>query len=295
MFSGVYTALLTPFNNNNKVDFNALDNLLNIQILNGVDGIVPCGTTGESATLTTEEHKAVIEFCVKKIKGKIKILAGTGSNCTEKTIQLTKFAEKIGCDGALVVSPYYNKPTQNGLYLHFKAIADSVKIPIVLYNIEGRTSINIDPSTVTKICQTCKNVIGIKEASGSLKQMSIIKLLNPNTELISGDDILTLPLLSIGGVGVISVLSNILPLDVVSLVKTFKKGNINDAIKIHYRLLPLMKTMFIETNPIPVKTAASLLNLCELKFRLPMCQMKDDNKTKLVQSLYDYELLKLTR
>jgi 4-hydroxy-tetrahydrodipicolinate synthase len=295
MFSGVYTALLTPFNNNNEVDFEALENLINIQILNGVDGIVPCGTTGESVTLTTEEHKAIIEFCVKKTKGKIKVLAGTGSNYTDKTIKLTKFAEDIGCDGALIVSPYYNKPTQYGLYLHFKNISDAVNIPIVLYNIEGRTAINVEPNTVTKICATCKNVIGIKEASGSLKQMSTIKSLNPNIELISGDDILTLPSLAIGSVGVISVLSNILPLEIVNLVKTFHKGNINDAINIHYRLLHLMQLMFLETSPIPVKTAASLLNLCELKFRLPMCQMKDNNKSQLIQGLHKYGLLKSNR
>ncbi|MDR0890597.1 MAG: 4-hydroxy-tetrahydrodipicolinate synthase [Endomicrobium sp.] len=292
MFSGVYTALLTPFNNKNEIDFHALDKLLELQLMSGVDGIVPCGTTGESVTLTIEEYKSIINFCVKKIQRKIKILAGTGSNCTEHTIQLTQFAEEAGCDGALVVAPYYNKPTQTGLYLHFKKIANSVKFPIVLYNIAGRTSINIEPATIQKICKTCQNVIGVKEASGSLKQMGNIKSLIQELEVISGDDILTLPLLAIGGVGVISVVSNIVPTEIVNLVHNFNKGNIKDAMKLHYKLLPLMEAMFIETNPIPVKTAAGLLHICESYLRLPMCSMEQDNKKKLIQTLDSYGILK---
>jgi 4-hydroxy-tetrahydrodipicolinate synthase len=291
MFSGVYTALITPFKDD-KVDFNALEKLIEDQCSNGIDGIVPCGTTGESSTLSWEEHERVIEFCVKKAKGRIKVLAGTGSNSTHEAVHSTEFAKKVGCDGALIVSPYYNKPTQKGLYIHFKTIADTVDIPIVLYNIAGRTSINIDPVTIARLFKDCKNIVGVKEASGSLEQMSAIKYLTPDIELISGDDALTLPLLSIGGVGVISILSNIIPADLVSFIEAFEKGNIKQAINIHYKLLPLIKSMFIETNPIPIKTAASLLGICEASFRLPMCGMEETNKLKLKKALVDYGLLK---
>ncbi|MDR1511830.1 MAG: 4-hydroxy-tetrahydrodipicolinate synthase [Endomicrobium sp.] len=291
MFSGVYTALITPFKNN-RIDFDALGKLIENQCKNGVSGIVPCGTTGESSTLTWEEHEKIIEFCVKNVKGRVKVLAGTGSNSTHEAIYSTQFAKKIGCDGALVVSPYYNKPTQKGLYIHFKSIADAVDIPIVLYNIAGRTSVNIEPITIARLFKDCKNIIGVKEASGSLEQMSTIKFLVPNINLISGDDVLTLPLLSIGGVGVISILSNIIPADVVLFIKEFKEGNIKKAVNIHYNLLPLMKSMFMETNPIPIKTAASLLGICEPSLRLPMCDMEEINKLKLEKALKDYGVLK---
>jgi 4-hydroxy-tetrahydrodipicolinate synthase len=291
MFAGVYTALFTPFKNDG-IDFDALGKLIEYQYKNGVNGIVPCGTTGESSTLSCEEHEAIIEFCVKNAKGKMKILAGTGSNSTHGTTRFTQFAKKVGCDGALIVSPYYNKPTQKGLYLHFKSIADTVDIPIVLYNIVSRTSVNIEPETVLKLFNDCKNIVGIKEASGSLAQMSAIKSLVSDIELLSGDDTLTLPSLAVGGVGIVSVLANISPLEVVSLVEAFEKGNIREAIKIHYKLLPLVKLMFIETNPIPVKTAAALLGMCCPVLRLPMCEMEDTNKVKLERILKDFGLLK---
>ncbi|GHT16044.1 4-hydroxy-tetrahydrodipicolinate synthase [Endomicrobiia bacterium] len=291
MFSGVYTALITPFKDY-KVDFDAFEKLIENQYKKGVNGIVPCGTTGESPTLSCKEHEEVIEFCVEKAKGKMKVLAGTGSNSTDEAIYFTRIAKRVGCDGVLVVSPYYNKPTQKGLYLHFKTIADTIDIPIVLYNIAGRTSINIEPATVAKLFKNCKNIIGVKEASGSLDQMSAIKSLVPDIELISGDDALTLPLLSIGGIGVISVLSNIIPTEIVSLVKTFEKGDLKEAMKIHYKLLPLVKLMFIETNPIPVKTVASLLGMCSADLRLPMCEMEEPNRLKLEKALKDFGLLK---
>lgn len=291
MFSGVYTALITPFKNG-KVDFNAYGVIIENQFKNGVAGIVPCGTTGESPTLSYEEHEQVIEFCVKQAKGKMKVLAGTGSNSTDEAIHFTKFAKKVGCDGALMVSPYYNKPTQKGLYLHYKAVADAVDIPIVLYNIAGRTSVNMEPATIARLFNDCKNIVGIKEASGSLDQMSAVKLLSPEIEMLSGDDALTLPLYSIGGQGIISVLSNILPGEVVSLVRAIESGNLDEAKKIHYKLLPIVKAMFIETNPIPVKTAASLLGLCELELRLPMCEMEEANKLKLEKVMRDFGLLK---
>jgi 4-hydroxy-tetrahydrodipicolinate synthase len=291
MFSGVYTALITPVKDD-KVDFDAFEKLIENQHKIGVDGIVPCGTTGEAATLSCEEHEEVIGFCVEKAKGKMKVLAGTGSNFTDEAIHFTRTAKRVGCDGVLVVSPYYNKPTQKGLYLHFKAIADTVDIPIVLYNIAGRTSVNIEPVTIAKLFKDCKNIVGVKEASGSLNQMSAIKYLVPDIELLSGDDALTLPLLSISGIGVISVLSNIVPTEVVSLVKTFEKGDFKEAVKIHYKLLPLVKSMFLETNPIPVKTAASLLGMCRADLRLPMCEMEELNRIKLEKALKDFGLLK---
>ncbi|MDR1696278.1 MAG: 4-hydroxy-tetrahydrodipicolinate synthase [Endomicrobium sp.] len=290
MFQGVFTALITPFKND-KIDFDALGAVIENQKKHGVDGIVPCGTTGESPTLSYEEHEAVIEFCVKNAKGKMKILAGTGSNSTDEAVHFTSFAKKIGCDGALMVSPYYNKPTQKGLYLHYKKVADTVDIPIVLYNIAGRTAVNIETATMARLFKDCKNIVGVKEASGSLDQMSSVKSAIPEIELISGDDVLTLPLLSIGGCGVISVLSNIVPGEVVSLVRTFEKGNLKEAEKIHYKLLPLAKSMFVETNPIPVKTAASMLGMCSPELRLPMCEMDDTNKSKLEKALKDFGLL----
>jgi 4-hydroxy-tetrahydrodipicolinate synthase len=291
MFSGVYTALITPFKNG-KVDYEAFGALIENQYESGISGIVPCGTTGESPTLSYEEHEAVIEFCVKRSNGRMKVLAGTGSNSTDEAVHFTEFAKKVGCDGALMVSPYYNKPTQKGLYLHYKAVADAVDIPIVLYNIAGRTSVNIEPATIAKLFNDCKNIVGVKEASGSLDQMSAIKSLIAGIDLISGDDALTLPLLSIGGCGVISVLSNIVPKETVSLVKAFESGNIKKAAEIHYSLLPLVKVMFIETNPIPVKTAASMLGMCSLELRLPMCEMQEENKSKLEKAMKDFGLLK---
>ncbi|MDR3244073.1 MAG: 4-hydroxy-tetrahydrodipicolinate synthase [Elusimicrobiota bacterium] len=291
MFSGVWTALITPLKDD-KVDYESLGKLIEFQYKNGVDGIVPCGSTGESSTLSHDEHREVVEFCVKQAKGKLKVLAGSGSNSTKEAVYLTEFAKEVGCDGALIISPYYNKPTQQGLYLHFKTIADKVDIPIILYNIAGRTAVNIEPETMARLVKDCRNIVGVKEASGSLDQMSRIKSLSPNIELISGDDALTLPLLSIGGTGIISVLSNIVPADIAALVKSFNSSNIKEAQKIHYKLLPLIKAMFIETNPIPIKTAASMLGICGGDFRLPMCAISDANKEKLEKAMQDYGLLK---
>ncbi|MDR2772134.1 MAG: 4-hydroxy-tetrahydrodipicolinate synthase [Elusimicrobiota bacterium] len=290
MFEGLYTALITPLKNG-KIDFDSLGKLIDMQYESGVCGIVPCGSTGESSTMSHREHQEVIEFCVKKAQNKMKVLAGSGSNSTSEAVYLTKFAKEVGCDGALIISPYYNKPTQKGLYLHFKEIADTVDIPIVLYNIAGRTAVNIEPQTMAKIAEDCPNVVGVKEASGSLDQMSRIKSLIPNFELISGDDVLTLPLMAIGGVGVISVISNIVPKETAALVKAFTKGNLKKAQEIHYKLLPLIKVLFIETNPIPVKTAAAMMGICELSFRSPMCEMKEENRELLVKELQQFGLL----
>ncbi len=292
MFKGSIVALVTPFKNG-KVDEQKLRALIDFQIKNGTSGIVPCGTTGESATLNFDEHESVIQATIEEVKKRVPVIAGTGSNSTQEAIMLTKQAASAGADASLQVSPYYNRPTQKGLYEHFKAIAQSVKIPIILYNIAGRTGVNIEPETIAKLAQDCKNIVAVKEASGSLDQMSRIKQLCPeNFDLISGDDGLTLPVLSIGGTGIISVVANIVPKDVADLVSAFEKGDLKKARESHYKLLPLIKAVFLETNPIPVKTAMGLLGMCEPDLRLPMCSMSVDNLEKLKKALKDYGLLK---
>jgi 4-hydroxy-tetrahydrodipicolinate synthase len=291
MFKGSIVAIVTPFHNG-KVDEKKLRELIEFQIKNGSSGIVPCGTTGESATLTFDEHEKVIEVTIEQVNKRVPVIAGTGSNSTEEAIMLTKQAASAGADASLQVSPYYNRPTQAGLYRHFKAVAQSVKIPIILYNIAGRTGVNIEPETIANLARDCKNIVAVKEASGNLDQMSRIKALSPSSfQLISGDDSLTLPVLSIGGIGIISVVANIVPRDVADLVSAFEKGNIKKAQSLHYKLLPLIKACFIETNPIPVKTAMGLLGLCEPDLRLPMCEMSENNLGKLKKALKDYGLL----
>ncbi len=291
MFRGSIVAIVTPFKNG-KVDEQKLRDLIEFHIQNGTSGIVPCGTTGESATLSFEEHDRVIEITIEQVKRRIPVIAETGSNSTEEAVMLTRHAAKAGADASLQVSPYYNRPTQRGLYEHFKAIAESVDIPIILYNIASRTGVNIEPETIAKLSRDCKNIVGVKEASGSLDQMSRIKqLCGQNFDLISGDDSLTLPILSIGGIGVISVVANIVPKDVAALVAEFEKGNLKKAREIHYKLLPLIKAMFIETNPIPVKTAMGLLDMCEPDLRLPLCPMSEENLEKLKKALREYGLL----
>ena len=290
MFKGSIVAIVTPFHNG-KVDEKKLRNLIDFQIKNGTSGIVPCGTTGESATLNFDEHEKVIEITIEHVNKRVPVIAGTGSNSTEEAIMLTLQAASAGADASLQVSPYYNRPTQKGLYEHFKAIAQSVKIPIILYNIAGRTGVNIEPDTIVRLANDCRNIVAVKEASGNLDQMSRIKQLCPKEfELISGDDSLTLPVLSIGGIGVISVVANIVPHDVANLVSAFEKGDLKKARGLHYKLLPLIKAVFLETNPIPVKTAMGLLGMCEPDLRLPMCPMSAENLEKLKKALKDYGL-----
>jgi 4-hydroxy-tetrahydrodipicolinate synthase len=292
MFRGSIVAIVTPFRGG-KVDEKKLKELIEFQIKNGSSGIVPCGTTGESATLSFEEHGKVIEITIEQVKKRVPVIAGTGSNSTEEAIMLTRHAEKAGADASLQVSPYYNRPTQKGLYEHFKAIADAVKIPIILYNIASRTGVNIEPETIARLTRDCKNLTGVKEASGSLDQMSRIKqLCGDKFDLISGDDSLTLPVLGIGGTGIISVVANIAPKDVADMVSAFEKGDIKKAQNLHYKLLPLIKAVFIETNPIPVKTAMGLLGMCEPDLRLPMTSMLPENLEKLQKALKEYGLLK---
>jgi len=290
MFKGSMVALVTPFKDQN-IDEKSLKELVDFHVKSGTSALVPCGTTGESATLTYEEHDRVIELTVKFANGRIPVIAGTGSNSTEEAINLTKHAKKAGAKASLQVSPYYNRPTQKGLYLHFKAIAEAVDIPIILYNIASRTGVNIEPETFAKLAAV-KNIIGVKEASGSLEQMARIRKICPKEFLlISGDDALTLPVMAIGGTGIISVVANIIPKDVADMCAAFENGNIEKARELHYRMLDLVKAMFIETNPIPVKTAMGLMKLCSPDLRLPMCEMLPENKDKLVKAMKEYKLI----
>lgn len=296
VFEGSIVAIVTPFKNG-RVDEKALKKLVEFHIKSGTSGLVPCGTTGESSTLSLEEHERVIDITIRAAHGaatrkRIPVIPGTGSNNTAEAIELTRHAEKVGADGALLVSPYYNRPTQKGLYLHFRAIAQSVKIPILLYNIQSRTGVNIEPETMCRLADI-ENIVGVKESSGNLEQMSkIVSLCGDRLELISGDDALTLPVLGIGGKGVISVVANIVPKDVANMCRAFKAGDIKKAQQLHYKLLCLTKAMFLETNPIPIKTAMGLLGMIEPELRLPLCSMSDANLEKLKAELMSYGLLK---
>lgn len=291
-FKGSIVALVTPFKGG-LVDEKKLVELVDWQIKNGTDAISPCGTTGESPTLSFEEHERVIEIVISAAKKRVPVIAGTGSNSTQEASMMTVKAQEDGADASLQVSPYYNRPTQEGLFLHFKAVAESVKIPIVLYNIAGRTACNIEPETIARLARACPNIVGVKEASGSLDQMSRIRALCPKDfVLLSGDDSLTLPVLSIGGKGVISVAANIVPKDIKALCDSFAKGDIKEAQNLHFKLLPLIKALFIETNPIPLKTAMGILGLCEPDLRLPMCVMSENNLQILKEALKNYGLIK---
>ncbi len=292
MFKGSLVALVTPFKDD-KIDQGKIEELVEFHIKNNTAGIVPCGTTGESATLSCEEHEKVIELVIKAANKRLPVIAGTGSNNTAEAVTLTKHAEEAGADAVLLVSPYYNKPTQEGLYLHFKTIAKSVNIPVILYNIASRTGINIEPETIARLAEEVKNIAAIKEASGSLEQMSrIVSLCGDRLTLLSGDDSLTLPVLSIGGKGVISVVANIVPADTAKMIADFENKDLESARGLHYKLLPLVKAMFIETNPISVKTAMGLMAMIDSKLRLPLCSMKEENLAKLKKALADYGLIR---
>lgn len=290
MFKGSIVAIVTPFNNG-KVDEKALGNLIEWHIKQGTNAIVPCGTTGESATLDYEEHHRVIRFTVEKVRKRVPVIAGTGANSTDETIMLTKEAKKSGADAALVVAPYYNKPTQEGLYRHYKAVALAVNMPIVLYNVPGRTAVNILPSTVARLAEI-KNIVALKEATGDMKQVSeVIRLCGDKITVLSGDDFTTLPLMALGGKGTISVTANVAPKLVSRMCALWEKGRYAEARKIHFQLEPLNASMFIETNPIPVKTALSLMGKIREEFRLPLCEMVPANKEKLKKVLKDMKLI----
>jgi 4-hydroxy-tetrahydrodipicolinate synthase len=290
MFKGAIVAIVTPFKKG-RVDEEALRALIEMQINNGTDAIVPCGTTGESATLSHEEHDRVIEITIEAVKKRVPVIAGTGSNNTAEALRLTRHAYEAGADGVLMVCPYGNKPTQEGMFLHFQHIAVNVPIPIILYNIPGRTGVNLSPETVQRL-SCLPNIVGIKEASGSLKQMmDIISLCGPEFDVLSGDDIMTLPLMTLGGCGVISVASNVVPADIAAMVDAVTAGDLRKALELHYKLMPLMDSLFIETNPIPVKAALSLMGMIEYELRLPLCSLSAANYEKLKGVMSDYGLL----
>jgi len=290
MFRGSITALVTPFRNG-RIDEDAFRELIEFQIKGGTSAIVPCGTTGESATLDFEEHKKAIDIAVNAVKKRIPVIAGTGGNSTSEAIELTMHAKKAGVDATLQVTPYYNKPSQEGLYRHFKAIAEAVPLPQVLYNVPGRTGVNMLPETVARLAEL-KEIVAVKEASGSLGQMAeIISLAGDNITLLSGDDNLTLPVLSIGGKGVISVVANIEPVDTANMINEWEKGNIEEAKRLYYKLLPLCQAMFFETNPVPVKTSLALMGKISDEMRLPLAPLSQGNLEKLKKALKAYGLI----
>lgn len=291
MIHGSLVAIVTPFKNG-SIDEQALVNLIEFQIKNGTHGIVPCGTTGESPTLSHEEHEYVIELTVKTVNKRVPVIAGTGSNSTKEAIRLTRFAELAGADGALLVSPYYNKPTQEGLYQHFKHVAAQTGIPIILYNIPGRAGVNIEPETIARLAGECENIVGVKEASGSLSQASkIIYLCGEDFIVLSGEDAINFPLLAIGAKGFITVTANIAPADVAAVYDNFAAGEFDKAKELHYKLLPLNESLFIETNPIPVKAALSMMDMVKYEYRYPLCEMAPANYEILKEALSNYGLI----
>jgi len=280
MFSGSIVAIVTPFVNG-RFDKERFRSLIEFQIAAGTDGIVPVGCTGEAATLSHEEHKEVVDYTIEIVNRRVPVIAGTGSNSTREAISLTRHAEKAGADGALIITPYYNKPMPEGLYLHYCAISDETSLPILLYNVPSRTGISILPETVARLSER-KNIVGIKEASGSIDQVSrIISLCRNDFTVLSGDDSLTLPIMSVGGRGVVSVAANVVPKEVRAMVHAALDGNWEQARILHYKLLNLFKVLFIETNPIPVKTALSLMGMIEREWRLPLAPPADESRKKI--------------
>ncbi len=280
MFSGAFTALVTPFKNG-EVDVEALESLVEFQIEGGINGLVPCGTTGESPTLSEEEDRLVIETVVRVTNGRVPIVAGTGSNNTASAIKYTKMAEEVGADGSLQVAPYYNKPTQEGLFRHYAAIAENTSLPLVLYNIPGRTNVTIAPETIAQLSEI-PNIVGVKESTLSMNMVSDIRrLCGEEFDILSGDDPVTLPLMALGGTGVISVVANIAPGAVSDMVAAMNSGDLARGREVHYRLLPLIRALSVETNPIPIKAATSLLGLCSDELRLPLVPMSGENLRNL--------------
>ena len=290
MFTGSLVAIVTPFRKG-KVDERALADLIEWQIASGTNGIVPCGTTGESATLSHDEHNRVIELTVEVVRRRVPVVAGTGSNSTEEAIALTRHAKQAGADGALLITPYYNRPTQEGLYRHYRAVAEAVDLPLVLYNIPGRTGVNMLPATIARLT-ALPTVVGVKEGSGSVQQASdLVQMCGERLTVLAGDDALTLPMMAVGGKGVITVTANIVPAEMAALVSAFTEGKIEEARRIHFKLSPLFAALFFETNPIPVKEALSLMGKIDPGLRLPLCPMAQDTREKLIRVLKDASLI----
>jgi 4-hydroxy-tetrahydrodipicolinate synthase len=293
MFTGSYTALVTPFTPDSKVDVPRLKKLVEAQIAGGIDGLVPCGTTGESPTLSHEEHNHVVDLVTQFSAGRCKIIAGTGSNSTDEAIEMTRHAKQAGAHASLQVAPYYNKPTQAGLYAHFRAIAEGAQLPIILYNIPGRCGVDISNETIVKLRRDLpKLIVGVKEATGNVDRVSQLRaLVDPEFCILSGDDSLTLPMMSVGAQGVISVASNVIPREVTNLVHAALKGDFKQAGQIHARWFPLFKDLFLETNPIPVKAALAMQGHIEETYRLPLVPMADTTKAQLRKTLQSLKLL----
>lgn len=290
MFTGSLVAIVTPFKNG-KLDERTLGDLIEWQISSGTHGIVPCGTTGESATLTHAEHERVVSFTVEVVRRRVPVVAGTGSNSTEEAIALTKHAKAAGVDGALLITPYYNKPTQEGLFLHYKAVAEAVDLPLVLYNIPGRTGVNMAPSTVARLT-TCRTIVAVKEGSGLVQQASeIIQLCGERVTVLAGDDALTLPMMAVGAKGVVTVTANLVPGEMAQMVDAFLAGRLEEARAKHYRLYPLFTALFYETNPIPVKEALHMMGKIESELRLPLCPMGSENRDKLLRVMKEAGLV----
>ena len=284
MFSGTFTALVTPFRNG-EVDVEALEGMVEFQIQHGVSGLVPCGTTGETPAMSEAEDRVVVGTVVRIANGRVPIIAGTGSNSTDMAIKYTKMAQEVGADGSLQVAPYYNKPTQEGLYRHFAAIAESTELPLILYNIPGRTSVTISAETMARLAEV-PNIVAVKDSTLSMNMISdVIRLCGEEFDVLSGDDPMTLPLVALGGRGVISVASNVAPGAVSDMVRAVLEGDWERGRELHYELLPLFRALFVETNPIPVKTAASLLGLCSDEMRLPLVPMEGENLRALQETL----------
>ncbi len=292
VFTGAGVAIVTPFKENGEVDYEKFAELIEYQIAEGTDAIIVCGTTGESSTLTHEEHIDVIAYCVKQVKGRIPVVAGTGSNCTETAIYLSTEAQKAGADGLLLVSPYYNKATQKGLYLHYKSVADSVKIPCILYNVPSRTGCNILPETAAKLCKEVENIVGVKEASGNISQITkLMALSEGKVELYSGNDDQIVPLLALGGKGVISVLSNVAPKQTHDICAKFFAGDVAGSCAEQLRAIPLCSALFSEVNPIPVKKALTLMGKIGGTLRMPLTEMEEENAQNLEKAMKEYGIL----
>jgi len=288
MFKGLYTALVTPFSNG-KIDYSALEKIIEMQIQGGVDGVVPMGTTGESPTVSFDEHRECVRRVVEIVNSRVKVIAGTGANSTKEAVWLSQEAERVGVDGVLQVNPYYNKPTQKGLIAHFEAVASSISIPVILYNIPGRTGVNFEPESISELISRTDNIVSIKEASGNINQMMrIVELCGDHITMLSGDDNLLLPVLSIGGHGVISVLSNLMPAEVKKVITLFNQGDADGAREQFYRILPLCRGMFLETNPIPIKAAMEIAGYCSSELRLPLVQLSDENRKRLKKLMDEY-------
>lgn len=292
IFKGSGVAIVTPMHEDGTVNYEQFAKLLEFQIANGTDAIIVCGTTGESSTLTHEEHLDVIRYCAEKVAGRVPVIAGTGSNCTATAIYLSTEAEKMGVNGLLLVSPYYNKATQNGLYAHFKAVADSVKIPCLLYNVPSRTGCNILPETVVRLCRDVENIVGVKEASGNISQIAHLAAIAEGcVNIYSGNDDQIVPIMSLGGVGVISVLANVAPAQTHAICQTYLDGDVKESCRLQLKALDLYSALFCEVNPIPVKKALNLMGMNAGALRMPLTEMEPANAERLEKAMKAYGIL----